>query len=71
MKGYNIVEVTKRTVEASAHLIEDGKTEPIDADEWPAFWEHLSGGDFDRFWIASYTLNEQDGWAGVDFLKKG
>jgi hypothetical protein len=71
VKGYNIVEVTKATVQASAHLIEDGKTESIDADEWPAFWENLSGGDFDRFWIASYTLNEQDGWMGVDFLKKG
>lgn len=71
-KQYNIVEVTKATVEASGHLILDnGKTEPVEADEWPAFWEALSGGDFDRFWIASYTLNEQDGWMGVDFLKKG
>lgn len=70
-KQYNVVEVTKAAVEASGHLIEDGKTEPIDADEWPALWASLSGGDFDRFWIACYTLNEQDGWMGVDFLKKG
>jgi hypothetical protein len=70
-KGYNIVEVTKAAVEAGGHLIEDGKTEPVDADEWPALWSNLSGGDFDRFWIATYTLNEQDGWMGVDFLKKG
>jgi len=70
-KGYNIVEVTKAAVEAAAHLIEDGKTEPVEADEWPALWANLSGGDFDRFWIATYTLNEQDGWMGVDFLKKG
>lgn len=70
-KGYNIVEVTKAAVEAGGHLVEDGKTEPIEANEWPALWENLSGGDFDRFWIATYTLNEQDGWLGVDFLKKG
>jgi hypothetical protein len=70
-KGWDVVEVTKAAVEAGGHLIEDGKTEPVDADEWPAFWESLSGGDFDRFWIAAYTLNEQDGWMGVDFLKKG
>jgi len=70
-KEYNVVEVTKAAVEAAGHLFEDGKTEPIEADEWPAFWEKLSGGDFDRFWIAVMTLNEQDGWMGVDFLKKG
>ncbi len=70
-KGYNIVEVTKATVESSAHLVEDGKTETVEADEWPALWESLSGGDFDRFWFATYGLNEQDGWLGTDFLKKG
>lgn len=70
-KGYNPVEVTKAAIEAGGHLVDDGKTESIEADEWPAFWENLSGGDFDRFWIAAYTLNEQDGWLGVDFLKKG
>jgi hypothetical protein len=70
-KGYNIVEVTKATVQASSHLVEDGKTETIDPDEWPALWESLSGGDFDRFWFATYGLNEQDGWLGTDFLKKG
>jgi hypothetical protein len=69
-KGYNIVEVTKATVESSAHLIEDGKTEPVEPDEWPALWASLSGGDFDRFWFATYGLNEQDGWLGTDFLKK-
>lgn len=70
-KQYNIVEVTKAAVEAGGFLYEDGKTEPIEPGEWPAFWQSLSGGDFDRFWIACYTLNEQDGWMGVDFLKKG
>ncbi|MGY2747206.1 hypothetical protein [Arthrobacter sp. UYCu723] len=70
-KGYNVVEVTKAAVEAGGHMIEDGKTEPVDPTEWPAFWESLSGGDFDRFWFAVYGLNEQDGWLGVDFLKKG
>lgn len=70
-KGYNIIEVTKAAVEAGGHMIEDGKTEPIEADEWPEFWESLSGGDFDRFWFAVYGLNETDGWLGVDFLKKG
>jgi hypothetical protein len=70
-KGYNIVEVTKAAVETGGHLVEDGKTETVEAAEWPAFWEALSGGDFDRFWFAIYGLNEQDGWLGVDFLKKG
>lgn len=70
-KQYNIVEVTKAAVEATGFLFEDGKTESVESDEWPAFWKSLSGGDFDRFWIAAYTLNEQDGWMGVDFLKKG
>ncbi|HEX9226732.1 MAG TPA: hypothetical protein VF885_08745 [Arthrobacter sp.] len=70
-KEYNVVEVTKASVEAAGHLVEDGKTETVDAGEWPAFWESLSGGDFDRFWIATMALNEQDGWMGVDFLKKG
>lgn len=70
-KEYNVVEVTKGAVEAAGHLFEDGKTEPVEPGEWPAFWENLSAGDFDRFWIAAMTLNEQDGWMGVDFLKKG
>jgi len=70
-KGYNIIEVTKSAVEAGGHLVEDGKTEPVEAGEWPDFWANLSGGDFDRFWFAVYGLNEQDGWLGVDFLKKG
>lgn len=70
-KEYNVYEVTKAAVEAAGHLVEDGKTESVEAGEWPAFWAHLSGGDFDRFWIATMTLNEQDGWMGVDFLKKG
>ena len=70
-KGYNIVDVTKAAVEAGGHLYDDGKTEPVEESEWPALWENLSAGDFDRFWITTYTLNEQDGWMGVDFLKKG
>ena len=70
-KGYNVVEVTKAAVQAGGHLVEDGKTEPVEDGEWPAFWDNLSGGDFDRFWFAVYGLNEQDGWLGVDFLKKG
>jgi len=70
-KGYNVVEVTKAAVEAGGHLVEDGKTEPVDPTEWPDLWANLSGGDFDRFWFAVYGLNEQDGWLGVDFLKKG
>lgn len=69
-KGYDIVGVTKAAAEASGWVVDDGKTEPITADEWTDLWDKLSGGDFDRVWGAVTRLNETDGWAGVGFLKK-
>lgn len=70
-KGYDIVGVTKAAAEAGGWVVDGDKTEPIPADEWADLWEKLSGGDFDRVWGAITRLNETDGWAGVEFLKKG
>lgn len=70
-KGYDVVAVTKRAAEASGWSVDDGKTETITEDEWKELWENLSGGDFDRIWGVITRLNESNGWAGVDFLKKG
>jgi hypothetical protein len=69
-KGYNIVETTKAAAEAGGWVVDNGKTEPVSADEWADLWANLSGGDFDRIWGAVTRLNESNGWAGVDFLKK-
>lgn len=70
-KGYNIVAATKEAAELSGWVYDDGRTEPVTADEWADLWQNLSGGDFDRIWGAITRLNETNGWVGVDFLKKG
>lgn len=70
-KGYDIVGVTKAAAEVSGWVVDGDKTESIASDEWADLWEKLSGGDFDRIWGAITRLNETDGWAGVEFLKKG
>lgn len=69
-KGYNIVAATKEAAEASGWVYDEGRTEPITADDWSDLWANLSGGDFDRIWGVVTRLNETNGWAGVDFLKK-
>lgn len=70
-KGYNIVAVTKAAAEENGVVMVGGTAEPVTADEWADLWANLSGGDFDRIWGVVTRLNESNGWAGVDFLKKG
>lgn len=70
-KGYDIIAVTKESVQATGVLIHGGKTEQVTADEWKDLWEKIDAGDFDRFWMAITRLNETNGWTGVDYLKKG
>lgn len=69
-KGYNIISTTKAAAEAGGWVVDGDKTEPVPADEWADLWDNLSGGDFDRIWGTITRLNESNGWAGVDFLKK-
>jgi hypothetical protein len=70
-KGYDIVQVTKATAEATGFVMDGEDAETVAADEWKDLWANLTGGDFDRIYVVVTRLNETNGWMGVDHLKKG
>jgi hypothetical protein len=76
IRGYNVHTVTKEAAALSGVLVEDSedgseRVEEIDAEEWADLWQKLSSGDFDRIKYTIINLNETNGHAGVEYLKKG
>lgn len=66
--GMNVDAVTRAAVERNAVVIEDGESVKPDPEEWPAFWDALTTGQFVKLRDVVWALNGTG--LNVDRLKK-